>query len=248
MSDHLAEGVRRRYGVPDERLRVICRGIDTRRFDPASVDRHRVETLAQRWRARPGVKIVMLPTRGVRGTGHRLLLQAIGKLRRGRFLCLIVAGSERRAHGIDGTESLIGALGLGGVVRMVGPCDDLPAALMLADVVVVPSPAAFGSVSRVAVKAQAMGKPVVATDVGGLGETLIAAATGWLVEPDHADTLAQALELALAMPDEARARLALRARRFATRNFSLEQTGDATMQVYRELLEGLPPDADDLAG
>jgi glycosyltransferase involved in cell wall biosynthesis len=81
-------------------------------------------------------------------------------------------------------------------------------------------------------------------DVGVLGETLMPAATGWLVEPDNAEALAHALELALAMPDEARARLAVRARRFVIRKFSLERMGDATMQVYRELLEGLPPDGD----
>ena len=47
------------------------------------------------------------------------------------------------------------------------------------------------------------------------------------------------------MPEEARARLAVRARRFVTRNFSLERMGDATIKVYRELLDSRPPDADD---
>jgi glycosyltransferase involved in cell wall biosynthesis len=83
---------------------------------------------------------------------------------------------------------------------------------------------------------------VVASNVGGLGEALMPAATGWLVEPE-AGALAHALELALAMPDEARARLAVRSRRFVTRKFSLERMGDATMQVYRELLDGLDADA-----
>jgi glycosyltransferase involved in cell wall biosynthesis len=126
-------------------------------------------------------------------------------------------------------------------VRPIGPCEDLPAALMLADVVVVPSTAGFDPMSR-ALEAQAMGRPVVATNVGGLGEALMPAATGWLVEPE-AGALAHALELALAMPDEARARLAVRSRRFVTRKFSLERMGDATMQVYRELLDGLDADA-----
>jgi glycosyltransferase involved in cell wall biosynthesis len=70
------------------------------------------------------------------------------------------------------------------------------------------------------------------------------AATGWLIEPDDPDALTAALELALAMPDEVRARLAVRARRFVTRHFSLEQTGEATMRVYRELLERRAPGAD----
>ena len=53
-----------------------------------------------------------------------------------------------------------------------------------------------------------------------------------------------ALQLALAMPDDARARLAARARRFVARNFTLEQMGRSTLAVYRELLEGDEPETD----
>jgi glycosyltransferase involved in cell wall biosynthesis len=117
----------------------------------------------------------------------------------------------------------------------------MPAALMLAHVVVVPSGGAAEPPSRVSVQAQAMGKPVILTDVGGLGETLMPAATGWLVEPGDSDALAGALELALAMQGEVRVHLAVRARRFVVRHFSLEQMGEATVEVYRELLEGRAP-------
>ena len=106
---------------------------------------------------------------------------------------------------------------------------------MLADVVVVPStgPEAFG---RVSVEAQAMGRPVVATDIGGLGETLMPAATGWLVPPGDADELARALELALAMPEDARARP--RRPRAPPRQprFTIERMAESTLAVYRELL------------
>ena len=95
-------------------------------------------------------------------------------------------------------------------------------------------PEPFG---RVAVEAQAMGRPVVVADIGGLGETVMPAATGWLVPPNDADALTQALELALAMPDGSRARLADRARHFVERTFSLERMGKATLAVYRELLD-----------
>jgi glycosyltransferase involved in cell wall biosynthesis len=141
-------------------------------------------------------------------------------------------------------EGLIGAMDMREIVRMVGACDDMPAALTVADVVVVPSTIAPEPFGRVAVEAQAMGKPVVVTDIGGLGETLMPAATGWLVPPDDIDELARALRLALAMPGDARARLARRARRFVLRNFTLEQMGRSTLAVYRELLEGARPEDD----
>jgi glycosyltransferase involved in cell wall biosynthesis len=85
---------------------------------------------------------------------------------------------------------------------------------------------------------------VIVTDIGGLGETLMPAATGWLVPPDDVDELTRAVQLALAMPDDARARLAARARRFVTRHFTLEQMGRSTLAVYRELLEGYESDSD----
>ena len=113
----------------------------------------------------------------------------------------------------------------------------MPAAVALSDLVVVPSigPEAFG---RVSVEAQAMGKPVVVTDVGGLGETLMVAATGWLVRPDDPAELAWALDLALSMPPEPRERLAQRARSWVVDHFTAERMCRQTLQVYREVLGG----------
>ncbi len=244
ISAFVAEHLRERYEVPLERLRVIPRGVDIEEFDPAAVSEERRQALAERWRLQPGTKVVMLPGRVVRRKGHTLLLHAIERLRRRNFVCLMVGDLEPSSSYPGEIEGLIGAIGLRDVVRLVGACDDMPAALMLADVVVAPSAHAPEPFGRVVVEAQAMGKPVIATDIGGLGETLMPAATGWLVPPGDVDELARALQLAIAMPADARARLAARARRFVLRRFTLEQMGQRTLAVYRELLEGVEPDTD----
>jgi glycosyltransferase involved in cell wall biosynthesis len=178
----------------------------------------------------------MLPGRITRIKGHLLLLQAIERMEHGRLTCLLVGRMDRDSGYVREIERQIASRGLEKVVRMVGGCPDMPAALALADVVVVPSigPEAFG---RVSVEAQALGKPVVATDVGGLGETLMPAVTGWLVRPDDPAELAEALELALAMPDDARDRLAQRARRMVECRFTARRMAEATLAVYGELLE-----------
>ena len=87
----------------------------------------------------------------------------------------------------------------------------MPAALMLADVVVHAStePEAFG---RVVIEAQAMGRPVIATDLGGPRETVEHGVTGWRVPPGDAAALATAIEEALALPVEAAKALGCRAR------------------------------------
>ena len=244
VSEHVAAHVRERYGVADDRLRVIPRGIDLDAFAAETVARERIEGLARRWHvpkgAPGGIKVVMLPGRVTRIKGHLLLLQAIEQMTRRNFRCLLVGRLDRKSSYVREIERQIEARGLSKVVRLVGCCGDMPAALSLADVVVVPSigPEAFG---RVSIEAQALGRPVVATDIGALGETLMPAATGWLVPPDQPQELARALELALAMPDDARARLADRARRLVQQRFSVERMAESTIAVYRELLGAQAP-------
>jgi glycosyltransferase involved in cell wall biosynthesis len=238
ISDFVAEHLRERYGVKSDRLRVVPRGVDIRQFDPEGVAPDRLARLAERWQLDRDRQVIMLPGRVVRRKGHLLLLRAIERLPRQDFACLIVGGVEAGSGYRSEIEELMGSLGLRQVVRLVGPCDDMPAAYLLADVVVAPSTIAPEPFGRVSIEAQAMGKPVIVTNLGGLGETLMPAATGWLVPPDDPAELADALELALGLPEDTRARLADRARNFVARNFSSEEMGRKTLAVYREVLEG----------
>ena len=91
-----------------------------------------------------------------------------------------------------------GASGVDGIVQFTGDCRDMPAAFMLADVVVSAStePEAFG---RVIAEAQAMGRVVIATDHGGAREQVLPERTGWLVKPGDPEALAAALAEALAL-------------------------------------------------
>ena len=244
VSDYVADHVRERYGVPKPQLKVIHRGVDLDRFNPMAVSEDRVQALAERWRVPAGAAVIMLPGRVTRIKGHIHLLRAIERVTRPNLICLFVGSIPPRAAYSDEVEGLIGAMGLRDTVRMVGSCDDMPAAMLLADIVVVPStgPEAFG---RVSVEAQAMGKPVIVADVGGLGETLMPAATGWIVPPAEPRALAEALTLALDMAPDARARLAQRARRFVMRHFGADQMGRRTLAVYREVLgEAAPVEAE----
>ena len=105
-----------------------------------------------------------------------------------------------------------------------------------ADVVACPSRMeAFG---RVAIEAQAMGRPAVVHRVGGLPETVDEGRTGWSVAPGDLAGRAAALEGALAVADGADPDFAARARRFVEARYALTAMTDATLAVYRELLDG----------
>jgi glycosyltransferase involved in cell wall biosynthesis len=117
----------------------------------------------------------------------------------------------------------------------IGPyVDDMPAAYMLADVVVATGGSRQGF-SRTLVEAQAMGRPVVAEDGGGAAETLRPGITGWLAPAGDAEALAEALRSALSLSTERRAELARAAQEHARGRYGLAGTNSRQLALYERL-------------
>jgi glycosyltransferase involved in cell wall biosynthesis len=235
ISYFVAEHAAAVYGIGADRLRVIQRGVDLARFDPQRVSAERVIQLAKRWRLPDDRPIIMLPGRLTRWKGQLDLVAAIAALGSRDVLCLLVGSDEGRPSFRRELERTIAARGLGEVFQLVDDCNDMPAALMLADVVVSASnrPEGFG---RVIVEAQAMGRPVVATDHGGARETILSNETGWLVPPGDPQALAGAIAEALSLNGDERAILAERAIAHARDRFGIERMCNETLAVYQEIL------------
>ncbi|HEV2302364.1 MAG TPA: glycosyltransferase family 4 protein [Stellaceae bacterium] len=234
ISQFVAEHAAAIYHVGPDRLRTIPRGVDLDAFAPGRVGAERIAALARAWRLPDGMPVVMLPGRLTRWKGGLDLVAAMAALGRPDVHCLLI-GAEQR-HGFRRElEKAITARALGGQFRIVENCADMPAAYMLADVVVSPStdPEGFG---RVIVEAQAMGRPVVATDHGGARETVVPGVTGWLVPVHDPAALAVAIGEALALAPQARARLAGHAMRLVADRFTRDGMCARTIAVYEELL------------
>jgi glycosyltransferase involved in cell wall biosynthesis len=148
----------------------------------------------------------------------------------------MIGSDQGRTEYRQELEAGIRARNLGGSVRIVNHCNDMPAAYMLATVVVSAStdPEGFG---RVPIEAQAMGRPIVATDHGGAQETVVRGETGWLVPPGDSAALAKALAEALSLDAAQRAVLATRAMAHIAANFTKNRMADETLNVYAELLQ-----------
>ena len=239
ISHYIAGEITRRYDIGADRLRVIPRGVDLALHDPDRVSAERMIKLTNEWRLPDGVPIVMLPARVTRWKGHELLIDALDLLRDIPFHCLIVGSHEGKERYKAGLEARISRLGLTPNVHLVGNCTDMPAAYKLADVVVSASldPEPFG---RVIIEAQAMGRPVVASNHGGAAESMLDGETGWLVQPENAGALAQGIRRALSMSEQDRARLSEVAIEHARARFSREDMCARTLAVYCEVL-GLTP-------
>jgi len=223
------------YDTPEGRVRVIPRGIDIDTFNPDAVSPERMIQLSQSWRLPDDAPVIMLPGRLTRWKGQSVLIEAARRLGRADVRVLLVGDDQGRTGYRDELEAQIARIGTEGIIHLTGPCRDMAAAYMLANVVVCPStdPEAFG---RVAAEGHAMGRPVIASDHGGARETVISGETGWLVPPGDADALAQALRTALAMTSEDRDTVAQRAIAHVRKNFTKQKMCAATLDVYAELL------------
>jgi glycosyltransferase involved in cell wall biosynthesis len=235
ISDFIAGHIRENYDADESRLRVIHRGVDLNRFDPDRVSAERVIQLSRQWRIPDGVPVVMLPGRVTRRKGHDLLVEAMALLKGRELRCLMVGPEEGRGTFRREIEAMSERLGVSTRVQFTGECRDMPAAYMLADVVVAASstPEAFG---RVIAEAQAMGRPVVATDHGGAREQLSGGRMAWLTPLGSAAALAQAIDEALSLPVAERELLAPAAIANVRVRFTKDAMCTRTLLVYRELV------------
>ncbi|MDG2523245.1 glycosyltransferase family 4 protein [Caulobacter segnis] len=240
-SDYTRRHVIAEHHVDPDRLVSIPRGVDLKRFDPHAIPPSRVEAQRRAWNidaADHRVKF-LLAGRLTRWKGQALLIDAAARLRqRGEtnFLVLLAGDDQGRHDYRAELERKISADGLSDNVRIVGHCDDMPAAYLIADYAVAPSlePEAFG---RTAVEPQVMGRPVLAAAHGGALETVVHGETGWLVAPGDADAWADALETAVALPAHKRMSLGEAGRERARKLFSVDAMCAATLDVYARVLE-----------
>lgn len=240
ISEFIAEHIRKTYKLDGQRLRVINRGVDLEAFDPARVSPARLVQMTERLKLPEDQPMVLLPGRLTRWKGQTVFIEALARLGR-RDICAVLMGDDQGRRGYRRElVNLVHRHDLESVVRFVDHCDDMPAAMMLADVVVSAStdPEAFG---RVLPEAQAMGRPVIGTAHGAAPATVLAGETGWLVPPRDVPALTGALAEALALAPETRQRMAARAIEHARANFSLEGMCTRTLAVYEELMRSQPP-------
>lgn len=244
-SRYTAELIARRHPFASDRITVIPRGSDLAALAPDAVTAERRRALATRWGLPSDAPVILNLARLTNWKGQTVLVEALASLAAtsDRPWTAVLAGDDQgRGDYREKLQAQIGEAGLEGRVRIVGHCDDVPAALALADLAVVASiePEAFG---RAAVEAQAARVPVIATDLGAAPETVLAPPdvaederTGWRVPPGDPQAMATAIAAALALDDTARKTLTQRAARHVTELYSLEAMCARTLAVYDRLL------------
>lgn len=235
ISQFIAKYTRETFGTDSRNLITIPRGVDMARFKPELVTAERAIQIEKSWRVPDGTPLILMPGRVSKIKGHHVLIDALEKLGRRDIFCIMVGPNQGRTEYQAELEAAITAKNLSGIVRMADSCSDMPAAYSLASIVVAPSiiPEGFG---RIPIEAQAMGRPVIASDLGGHKETILDKETGWLFPSEDSTALAECLRQALSMTDEQRQNQAHMAINHIRTHFTKDKMCNDTMEVYADIL------------
>ena len=236
ISKYVRGQIEGQFGDQDRKVTVVPRGVDVDVFDAAAVAQSRIIRFVDSISLPEDEPVIMLPARPSAWKGHEILLEALAKISDRKFNCILLGAADGKRAFVDRLTQHGMKLGLEGRFRLTHGVDDMPAALMAADIVVMPSvtPEPFG---RVSLEAQAMGRLVVAFDHGGAVESIIHGRTGWLARPVDADSLAECLAKALDVTPAQRQTMAEETRSHIEERFSTRQMCNSTINIYARLLK-----------
>jgi glycosyltransferase involved in cell wall biosynthesis len=211
-------------GVNARKIRRIFSGIDADRFD---------RSLAQ---SRLGeVKVIGCLAVLEERKGHQFLLEAAARLKKDSVNLRYHLGGDGPLRGQLEREAA--RLGLQDEMKFLGFVNDTPEFLAKIDLLVMPS--LFEGLGVAALEAMAARRPVVATRVGGLSESVVDGVTGLLVPPRDARALAEAITKLVRAPELAVA-MGKRGRERVLQHFTIEQMAVQNESYYYELLAARP--------
>ncbi len=234
------------YPSMTEKLRVIPRGCDETALAHDNFSAAQNAAKRKQWGVGQNAFVIICPARVTHLKGQHVLIEAVGLLKDDlleskRSLSLVLVGSAQgRDDYVAQLQDRAAQFGLDDRLVMTGLETDMPSAYAAADVAIVPTirPEPFG---RTCIEAQAASLPVIASDDGGFRETVIAkpadaGGSGFLVTPDNAQDLADAIEAVLAMDKAQKHKMGENGRANVLANYTRTAMCNRTLQVYKELI------------
>jgi N,N'-diacetylbacillosaminyl-diphospho-undecaprenol alpha-1,3-N-acetylgalactosaminyltransferase len=219
---------------PEQARLIVSAGIDVKAFSPDRFSLEERQRLRQERGLSPDAIVVTMIARLIAPKGVREFLQAAERLNgKARF---VLIGEPDPGNFDSLTWEEIQAYVRRGLVLAPGWQNDVLPWLAITDVFVLPSYYREG-IPVTVLEAMAMGLPVVATDVPGCREAVVAGETGFLVPPRNVDELVQAIRKLVEDP-ALRRRMGQAGRARAVQRFAIERITAQYLDLYAELLRG----------
>ena len=223
-----------------KKLRVIFRGINIEYFNQKNISILKQEKLKKEWSLDQNKFTILMPGRLTYWKGQEKLIEALNILIEDYsfpdFQAIFLGSDQGRKVYSKKLLSLVERYSLTKKVNFIQHCKEMPLAYSLADVVVSASvePEAFG---RVAVESQSMGKPIIASNIGGSKETVLDKKSGFLYKYDDPRELAKNLNTVIQLNQEELKLMGNEGRKNITKKFDVEVMCDSNLREYKKLLK-----------
>jgi glycosyltransferase involved in cell wall biosynthesis len=222
-----------------KKLLVIFRGINVDYFDPTTKFESDEKKLLTTWNIEKDKKIILLPGRLTSWKGQEVFIEAINlvniELGYEAFYAVILGSDQGRDLYKKKLIRLSEQHRLSKQIKFIDHCKDMALAYKVSDIVVSAStePEAFG---RVAVEAQSMETPIVASNIGGSNETIIDEKTGFLYEAGNAKSLSKKILKLLYLDETLLKSIGIEGRKNIVQKFNVEKMCFSTYSEYKRLL------------
>jgi len=238
--NHISENYNKYLNTSKKKLMVIFRGINLEYFNSENISETKVNTLVQRWNINKNNFIVLLPGRLTKWKGQEMFIEALSllseKYNKKNFHAIILGSDQGRSVYFKKLLLLVERYRLGKRITFIKNCKEMPVAYKLADVAVSSSiePEAFG---RIAIEAQAMNKPILASNLGGSKETVLNGKSGLLFKSEDAEGLARIINKLMDMNKESLRLMGEQGRKNIEKKFNVDQMCQTTFTEYKKLLK-----------
>ena len=228
------------YLKKEKKLRVIFRGINVDYYNSKNISALKQEKLKQEWQLSSNKFTILLPGRLTYWKGQEKFIEALNILVEDynitNFQAIILGSDQGRTVYSKKLNNLVQRYSLNKKIKFIPHCKEMPLAYSLADVVISASiePEAFG---RVSVEAQSMGKPIIASNIGGSKETIINKKTGFLYKYDDPRELAKIINTVIQLSSEDLKFIGNEGRKNVTKKFDVETMCQSNLKEYKKLIK-----------
>ena len=235
ISNHIKQHILKNYKMDESKIRLIHRCVNMENFNVETTSAERMIKYLEDNNIPEDKPIVTLIGRLTNWKGQKLLIEALHLIDNEDFFCVIIGDDQGRKKYSSELRKMIANYNMTDRFLFIRNVKDIPAAMMVSDVVLSTSiePEAFG---RIAIEGQAMGRVVVASNIGGSVETVIDGVTGRLYESTSAKALSEAIDWALHLSTEEREKIGAAGIKNVKEHFTKQIMCDKTIEVYKELI------------
>ena len=234
ISKHIDKSIQTVFPKVGHKINVIHRGVDLELFNPNNIKAGRIIAQSKTLNLRDNVPVIVMASRPAMWKGYSVLITALSKVKED-FQCVLIGAGDGSTKFQKILIDKIIRLKLEAKIKLLKSTRDIQAAMILGDIVVMPSltPEPFG---RVILEAQALGKIPIAFDHGGASETIIDGKNGFLAKPVDVDSLSKKISLALSLKGSKMEKIGEFSKKNVSKNFSHDRMCKLTLSLYKRCL------------